>query len=233
MEIHDEFAQLEHAAVIPRFYRHLLQLQPDTDAVERGYSKSEVRRAVSKARRSGLVVERRTDREALDVFYRLHTATRRRLGVPTQPKRFIRRFQGLFDKGLGFVMLVHRGPEPAAAAVFLTFNGTLTYKYGASDAELLKLRPNNLLFSDAIRWGCQNGYRLLDFGRTELDNAGLRRFKRGWGTEELSLAYTYAPGSAAGNLQGDGVGRIAKKTIQRSPPAISRLVGETLYKHYG
>ena len=100
-------------------------------------------RAGSRGRRSraacggraakGCSAEFRTDRPALEDFYRLHVATRRRLGVPTQPRRFILAFEALFAAGLGFVLLVRRGDRPVAAAVFLAFGATLLYKYGASN----------------------------------------------------------------------------------------------------
>ena len=81
-----------------------------------------------------------------------------------------------------------------AAAVFLTSHDVLTYKYGASDARFLATRPNNLLFMEAIRWGCDNGYRSLDFGRTHWGQEGLRAFKLAWGSEERELRYRYLGG---------------------------------------
>jgi CelD/BcsL family acetyltransferase involved in cellulose biosynthesis len=212
--------------------RHLLPLAEDPAEVERGYSKSQVKRGIKKARREGLSYFRRTDAAALDAFYGLHLKTRRKLGVPTQPKRFIRRFERLFEAGLGFVGLVFDDERPIAAAVFLTHNGTITYKYGASDPERLGKRPNHLLFSEAIQWACKEGFRTLDFGRTEIDNEGLRSFKRSWGAEEVELAYTHlaerAPSPGGGRRD-----RLVAATIRRSPPFVGRLAGAALYRHFG
>lgn len=214
------------------FFRHLLPLAADPAEVEARYSKSQVKRGIKKAVREGLEWQRRTDVEALDAFYALHVRTRHRLGVPTQPKRFIRRFERLFDEGLGFVGLVLDDGRPVAAAVFLTCNGVVTYKYGASDAAALNKRPNNLLFSEAIRWACESGQRTLDFGRTEADNAGLRSFKRSWGAEEVELPYTHLGGAALepGSGRRD---RLVGAVIRRSPPFVGRLVGAALYRHFG
>lgn len=214
-----------------RFVRHLLPLTEDPAEVERYYAKSSARNT-RKARREGLRSERRTDAAALEAFYSLHLETRHRLGVPTQPKRFIRRFEQLFDAGLGFVGTVFDGPQPIAAGVFLTYNGTVTYKYGASAAGTLGKRPNNLLFAEAIRWGCEAGFRRFDFGRTEIENEGLRAFKRAWGATEIDLSYTYLaelePPSRPGLRD-----RVLNTTIRRSPTAVGRLAGEALYRHYG
>jgi CelD/BcsL family acetyltransferase involved in cellulose biosynthesis len=215
-----------------RFVSHELSLRPDPAEVEAGMAKNQIQ-ATRKAVREGLHGERRTDRAALDAFYALHLRTRHRLGVPTQPRKFIRRFGELFDQGLGFVWLVHERDEPIAAAVFLTCNGTVTYKYSASDSASLRKRPNNLLLLEAIRWSCEAGFRTFDFGRTELENEGLRAFKRSWGATELSLDYTglgdRRPEPEAESLRE----RLMSKTIRRSPVLVGRLAGEALYRHFG
>lgn len=232
LTIHAELDGIPGAHVQHGFFRHLLPLAADPAEVERGFSKSQIKRGIKKAVREGLVAERRTDTAALDAFYALHMPTRKKLGVPTQPKRFVRRFAGLFEAGLGFVELVKDGERPIAAAVFLTYNGTVTYKYGASDVSALGKRPNNLLFSEVIRQACGEGFHTLDFGRTDMDNEGLRAFKRSWGASEVELSYTYLtdePPSTEVPLRN----RIMTATIQHSPAGVSRLVGETLYRHFG
>lgn len=215
----------------PRFHRHVLGLTPDVAQVVAGFPRSQVRRGIAKAQRMGVTVGRRTDLAALDAFYALHLRTRRRLGVPTQPKSFIRRFAGLFADGLGFVSLATWEQRTIAAAVFLSFGDTLIYKYGASDPRYLDKRPNNALFMDAITWGCTNGHRRLDFGRTDLDNPGLRAFKLGWGAREESLSYTHFPPRGP---EGEGQAqRWAGAAIRRLPPSFGRLAGAALYRHFG
>jgi lipid II:glycine glycyltransferase (peptidoglycan interpeptide bridge formation enzyme) len=213
------------------FYHHEVPLGPDVETVRRGFSAS-VRRRVAKAERDGVEVVRGTGQEALDAFYRLHLLTRKRQGVPTQPKRFIRRFANLFERDLGFVLEARSEGETIAAAVFLGFNGVLTYKYGASSAAHLKRKPNNALFMEAMRWGCSNGYQTFDLGRTDIDNEGLRSFKRGWGATERILTYTKLSRRYQEPAH-HGVPSFARSLITRTPPITGRLVGEALYKHFG
>jgi CelD/BcsL family acetyltransferase involved in cellulose biosynthesis len=215
-----------------RFHHHLLPLEPDIAAVERRFAKPQVARGVRRAVREGLQAELRTDAVALDDFYALHVSTRRRLGVPTQPHRFILAFEALFEQGLGFALLVRRHDRPIAAAVFLTFGDTLTYKYGASDERFLGARPNNLLFMEAIRWGCEHGMRTLDFGRTHWHQDGLRAFKLAWGAEERELRYRLVGGAAPGGRSAR-VERWVGAAIRRSPPVAGRVIGEVLYRHAG
>ncbi|MGH2839098.1 MAG: GNAT family N-acetyltransferase [Thermoleophilaceae bacterium] len=216
---------------VQRYWRHTLRLEEDSAAVERR-ARAGIRRGASKARREGLTFERRTDAAAIDAFYKLHLRTRKHQGVPTQAKRFIDGLGSLFDRGHGFVALVLDGDRPVAAAVFLQLRDHLIYKYGASDRAALSKRPNNLLFSEVIRWGCEAGCRELDFGRTDLHHDGLREFKLGWGTEESPLHHTYSgmdvPDSGESAMQ-----RLMGPAIRHSPPSVSRLVGVALYRHFG
>ncbi len=213
------------------FYRHEVSLGPDVEAVRRGFTAS-TRRAVSKAERQGVEVVRGTGTADLDAFYALHLATRRRQGVPTQPKRFIRRFGQLFKRDLGFVLLARWESQTIAAALFLGFNGVLTYKYGASHPAYLDKRPNNAVLMEAMRLGCANGYTSFDLGRTDLDNEGLRTFKRSWGGRESTLSYTvlsrHQPRSSQTRVPG-----LVRSFIMRTPPITSRLLGEALYGHFG
>ena len=215
-----------------RFRHHVLALEPDVAAVERRFAKAQVRRGVRRAQREGLHAVRETDRPALEAFFRLHVATRRRLGVPTQPRRFILAFEHLFSQGLGFVLLVRSDERPLAAGVFLTLGDTLLYKYGASDERFLGLRPNNLLFMEAIRWGCEHGMRHLDFGRTHWDHESLRAFKLAWGAEEHELRYRHVGGAPPGGRSGRAMS-VLSAVIRHSPPGTSRAIGEVLYRHAG
>jgi CelD/BcsL family acetyltransferase involved in cellulose biosynthesis len=214
-----------------RYWRHVLTLDHDADNVARR-ARQGIRRGVTKARREGLSCSRRTDPAALDAFYRLHVRTRRHQGVPTQSKRFIVRLARLLASGNGFVAVVtDRDGATVAAAVFLRHRDHLIYKYGASHRAALPQRPNNLLFAEVIRWACDAGYRELDFGRTDLEQEGLRSFKRGWGAEEIPLHYTYV---GADPPAGDSLPqRLLAPAIRRSPPFVGRLVGAALYRHFG
>ena len=69
------------------------------------------------------------------------------------------------------------------------FGGEAVVKYAAFDKRFQALRPNNILVWSIIRWYCENGDKKLSFGRSDMNNDGLRRFKRGWNLEEGKLRY--------------------------------------------
>jgi len=237
LEVRGAVAEAADARVVDSYHQHEIALEPDAEAViNRFRRRSQLLRGARRAEREGLTVERHTGAEALGEFFRLHVATRRRQGVPTQPRRFILRFADLFADGLGFVMIVRDEGRPIAAAVFLSFNGTLIYKYGASDPSALGKRPNNLLFLEAIRNGCAEGFHTLDLGRTDKGHESLREFKLSWGAEERTLAYhelSDATPGTDGAAAGPGLAYRAAPIIRRSPPLVSRLIGEALYRYAG
>src|SRR6185436_13199361 len=162
------------------FWGHRLALEPDCEALF-ARTTGATRRAVRLARSHGLTVEISHTLDAVKTFYRLLGPTRRRHGVPPQPFRFFAALhEEVIGRQQGCVMLVRCGNTPVAGAVFLHAQQTAIYKYGASLAAWQHLRPNNLLFWEAIEWHARRGFTQLCFGRTALGNEGLRRFKLGW-----------------------------------------------------
>jgi hypothetical protein len=149
-----------------------------------------VRRGVRKAGNADLRIERNSNLESVRAFYRLHCHTRRRQGVPPQPFRFFEKIsQHVLEAGHGDVFTALHGSKIVAAAVFFQHGSQVIYKFGASDRASQGLRPNNLLMLEAIKWYASRGMATLDFGRTSLPAAGLRRFKLGFGTREERLEY--------------------------------------------
>ena len=104
-------------------------------------------------------------RDLTEHFYGLHTRARRRQGIPVQPRRFFEvLWRRMIDTGLGYCLLAEIDSKPVAGAVFLTWNGTTTYKFGASDPVFLKYRPNHLIFWHAIQSASADGHHAFDFG---------------------------------------------------------------------
>jgi CelD/BcsL family acetyltransferase involved in cellulose biosynthesis len=215
-----------------RGLRHTLQLDHDPERTF-GRFKPNVRNKIRSADRSEVTIAR--EKKEVDVtrtFYELHTATRRRLGVPVQPRRyFFLLWQRILEPGLGFLLVARAGGEPVAAAVFLAWNGTIVYKYGASDPAAWKLRPNNALLWHAISCACEDGYSIFDFGRTDPANDGLREFKRGWGTEEASLAYAVLGPTRVSAVNTERAARLTAPVIRHAPHFVCRGLGRALYRY--
>ena len=210
--------------------RHTLALSGDAGAVHARLSTMH-QRNIRKAQRAGVKIFRGTSDAELELFYRLHLRTRRRHGVPVQPRRFFQLLQRrVIGAGHGFVVGAAVDGAPVAAAVFLTWNGVLTYKYGASDERWWQHRPNNLVLWSAIEWGCQSGHRIFDLGRSDFADQGLRAFKDGWGATEAPLVYSSTAARArAGNRP--MIEHALAAVIRHGHPWLSRAVGELLYRY--
>ena len=166
----------------------------------------------------------------VDVFYPLQLMTRRRLGLPAQPLRFFRLlWTDVLEQGLGHLTIVEAGGRPIAAAVFLEWNGVTVYKYGASDPRMWHLRPNNLIFAEEIAGACRAGQSTFHFGRTDVDDEGLQRFKLGWGAVEEPLRSTWFGG--APSAESSGPPALLRTVMRRSPPFAVRAIGAALYRY--
>jgi CelD/BcsL family acetyltransferase involved in cellulose biosynthesis len=211
--------------------RHLLSVQTDSSELRR--LKPSVARHVKAAQRAGVRVRLSRSDVDLATFYRLHVETRRRLGVPVQPRRFLRAiWTHLIDPGLGFVAVAEgSGGKPVAAALFLVHGRTAVYKYGASDAAQWRLKPNHLLFWSVIQWCSENGIEVLDFGRSELESEGLRQFKSSWGAVEVPLVYARLGSAGGAPGAGGRLTSVMNAVIRRSPAVVCRAAGELLYRY--
>lgn len=226
------FAAWPGATPSLEFFGHQLDLTAGETSLF-GRLESSVRRGVRKAQSAGLKVERSASLEAISGFYRLHCGTRRRHGVPPQPFRFFGSIQRhVLAPGHGTVFSVSHAGRILAAAVFFHHGRHAIYKFGASDLAAQELRPNNLLMWEAIRHYAGLGCELLDFGRTSVGNAGLRRFKRGFGCSERQLAYArYDFRRSAFVAQVDRAEGAANRLLGRLPPPVFRMLGALLYPH--
>ena len=219
-----------HARRVVMGLTHRLPLDPDPGVVLATLHPSQVQRSIAKAAREGVTVRRgETKVDLTEIFYGLHLMSRRRLGVPIQPRRFFELlWDYVLDPGLGFVLVAEHNSRPVAAAVFLSWNRTLVYKFGASDHRHLDCRPNHAVMWRAIVDGCESGYRQFDFGLTETHETGLRSFKSRWGTIESEVVCS---------VYGDGRGVRQRppgalaSVVRYAPPWVCRTLGELLYRH--
>jgi len=219
----------------PRFKQHRLDLTGDYENVFRKFSKSQTQRSILKAEKLGVVAERRKDAGAVEEFVQLNYSTRKKHGLPPQPDSFFwNLYELLISKNLGFVSTAKVSNETIAAAVFLHYKDMVYYKFGASKESFHGFRPNHKLMWDAIKWGCENGYKLFDFGRTDIDGDGLLRYKRGWGTKESDVIYhRLCEDKTPLSVTGKGVLEHLNPVLRKTPLPVLKVIGRVLYRHVG
>lgn len=225
-------AGFDNAPPSVTFLGHWLDLNRGADGLWSCLDDS-VRRALRKAVRAGVEVCCETSWESVEHFYGLHCQTRRMHGLPPQPLSFFRNIhRHLIARGAGCVFSARHQGQLLAAAVFLHRGRHAVYKFGASDKSRQDLRANNAVMWEAIKRYAAEGFESLDFGRTSCQQAGLRRFKLGWGTRETAIAYwkfdLRRRAFAAGKDRSTGW---HTALFRRLPLPVLRWLGARLYPH--
>jgi hypothetical protein len=179
--------------------------------------------------RKGVRVTRGNAADDIEIFYRLQTLTRRRLGVPVQPRRFFDLISNrVLADGHGFVATATLDSDVLAACLYLTHNGTIVAKYAASDPGRPETGAGHLIHWEVMSTACAQGYHTYDLGRTDLGADGLRTYKTRMGAEERPLVYTHIARSPS--TKRPNVGGISQRFIQSSPAWVCRALGEAFYR---
>jgi hypothetical protein len=180
-----------------------IDLEPGWPAVSAGFTSS-VRRAVRKAERSGVVVERRTDTGAMAEFHRLYRLSVLRWSEGTRVPRRLMELRGRLAEpaakydavsaqlgdDCGVWLARHEGAV-VGAIVVLSHGREHAYWRGAMDLELAgPVRATDLLQASAIEHACDRGARRYAMGLTA-PGSGLARFKSGFGAD-LRVSHEYA-----------------------------------------
>jgi lipid II:glycine glycyltransferase (peptidoglycan interpeptide bridge formation enzyme) len=232
MEVRWSLSEQAEIQRVLQFVLHTIQLEPDPAQVSKRFKRTHLQN-IHTAEERGVKVEFGDQLKHLKAFYDLQLETRKRHGVPAQPwKYFELLWKHIVKTGMGFVLLATKDDEYIAGMVYLGWGRTLIAKYAASREDHFNLRPNNLLFWEGIRWGCQNGFTVFDMGRTEVENTGLRNFKSRWGALEEPLYYSTIPSRPA-PLGNSRLEHVMHTVIQHSPLWVCRFSGELLYRQFG
>ncbi|MBX2992032.1 MAG: GNAT family N-acetyltransferase [Bacteroidetes bacterium] len=232
IEIHSNVAASGQIFRVGEFVQHILQLNRPADELFTKFEKRTTQRSIRIAEKSRIVVRECKTSEDFEAFYALHWKTRRRLGVPVQPKSlFIGLWHHVLQPGLGYCLVAHKNERPVAGGVFLKFNNTIAFKYSASDDAYKASCPSHAFLWEGIKRGIADGCTTLDFGRTDKGNCGLRRFKNNWGATEEELIYT-AITDRPPTHRSPMLDKILRQVIRHSPQIVCRAAGEVLYKHF-
>lgn len=222
----------------PYFYykKFYLDLKPGLNFLWKRFKQKSIRYPIKKAQNYGVEISHSRDKEDVLLFYKLNLLTRKKHGVFPQPyKFFLNIHQKLLSSDYGFMLIAYYRNRPIAASIFFTYNHIIHHKFNASDPNYLRYQPNHLILWTAIQWAVENGYKIMDLGRTAPDNIGLMAFKRHWGAKEFDLPYYYWPNirGASSTKESNVKYRIASSIISRTPLPVLKFAGHFFYKYFG
>jgi hypothetical protein len=215
------------------FCLHRLSLERPLDTLFRNFHRNCIQRKIQRAEREELVYESGRSEALLVKFYDLQLRTRRRHGLPPQPVRWFRNLVELLGDNLT-IRLASKDQSPVAAILTLSNKTTVTFKYGCSDERLHNLGGTPFLLWKAIEEAKCQGMLEFDLGRSELDHAGLVRFKDRMGAVRTMLPYWRYP-----SVKTVDAGRptwriqIAKAIFSLVPDPVVVASGKFLYRHIG
>jgi hypothetical protein len=216
------------------YLRHTLDLMNSPDEIFRTFRKG-TKSAIKKAEKENIEIRISNSEDSIEEFYQLNCITRKFHGLPPQPKRFFRSaYRHILKRNMGLVILaLHRGIT-IGGGVFFHFGSKAVYKYGASRREYQDLRGNNLVVWSSINHYLEKGFTHFCFGRTEIENEGLRIFKNGWGTQEHILNYYRYDLHHGRFIPGQGrVSGFQNMLFGKMPIPLLKIIGAISYRHVG
>ncbi len=161
----------------------MLELASDPDRMWKGFN-AKLRNQIRKAMKSDLTASW-CGSEGLSSFYDVFSVNMRDLGSPVHSRGFFASILEEFSDSVR-LLLVRKDRQVIGGGLCILFRDTMIIPWASSRRDCRSLCPNNLLYWEAIRWGCENGYRKFDFGRSA-PGSGTYRFKKQWGAVEQPL----------------------------------------------
>lgn len=149
-------------------------------------TRKNIKRAMQKQQ---VEIEEVNKEEELITCYHLLKNTYRRVSVPLADfSLFKAAFEVLLPKKMIRITLARVKGHPVAVSLDLLYKKKIYAWYGGVDRQYKSYLPNELLTWDVLKWGCQNGFELYDFGgagRPE-QKYGVRDFKAKFGGQQVN-----------------------------------------------
>jgi FemAB-related protein (PEP-CTERM system-associated) len=133
--------------------------------------------------------------EAVDTFYEIFAVNMRNLGTPVYPRKWFRNICRRMPQETK-ILTIWDGRQAVASAFLTTFRDTLELPWNASCPETRGRFAGVWLHWTMLQWAAQNGYRCVDFGRSN-NGSGSHRFKKPFANREFPLHwYQWLPAGA-------------------------------------
>jgi CelD/BcsL family acetyltransferase involved in cellulose biosynthesis len=198
-----------------------------------------IKKAVNKAQRLGLYVRPAETEADLREWYILHLGTMRRNAVPARPYRFFANlWENLRPQGLMELLLAEHQKDGRkrilAGTIFLRLGRTVSCAFNGSRFADISLRPNDIMYWEAINDAYRRGFEFFDFGEVAEGNSDLARYKTKWGATPVRLYRYYYPDlPAPKSAKVDShysVGSISQKIWKYVPLKLTEWMGDQVYR---
>ena len=211
---------------------HAIDVEPNEDRAWETLNGS-ARRAIRKARDSGIEIRVSDDPTALRTFYELHLSVRKhKYRLLAQPFEFFLALAENFGDRL-VLLGAWQGDTLVAGVLYLAWGDTLYYKFNASSGTELGARPNDLLMWEGTRYAVSAGLSTVDLGRTDADHESLARYKSKYATREGSITFlrsgVFERDPALAAILGPLTELMTRPEV---PDEVTEAVGALTYRHF-
>lgn len=149
---------------------------------------SKLRSQISKPMKEGMS-SRIGKSEEIDCFYEVFATNMRDLGTPVYPKKFFRNILESFPDN-SWINTIYTGRQPVASGFLIGFKERMEIPWASSLRKYNRQSPNMLLYWNCLKFSCEQGYHVFDFGRST-PGEGTYRFKEQWGAKPAQLYWNY------------------------------------------
>jgi serine/alanine adding enzyme len=192
---------------------------------------TKLRNKIKRAEREKVTIRFGREDE-LDSFYHVFAINMRDLGTPVYSKRLFASVLRELPEST-WIGTVYLESEPVAAGLLVGFRESIEVPWASSLRRVNPLRLNTLLYWHLLKFSCEHGFRLFDFGRSS-PGSGPYEFKRQWNPEAVDLHWQYwvPPGAPLPELSPDNPKfQLAVRMWQRLPVPLTRLIGPSIVRN--
>ncbi len=165
-----------------------LKLPQNSEELWKSFS-SKLRSQIRRPEKEGMY-SRLGKEEELDSFYTIFSMNMRDLGTPVYSKEIFRNIFSEFPETTRICTIYSKWADPVASGFLVGFKEILEIPWASSLRSYNHYSPNMLLYWSALKFACENGYKVFDFGRSTPEE-GTYRFKEQWGAKPTQLYWHY------------------------------------------
>ena len=137
----------------------------------------------------------------------------------------------LSKHNLIYLPIIYKENDPVAAGFVLDFKDTFYLEYTASEKKYFNLNPNHKLFWEIIKLALNNQAKIVDFGRSAVDNKDLITFKEQWNTKKHNIHHYFLPKTDVLHSNKKMFVSILERVNKILPKKILELEGRIIYRH--
>jgi len=193
---------------------------------------SKLRSQIKRPEKVGMYVKSGREEE-LESFYDVFSTNMRDLGTPVYSKEFFKNILEEFPETTRINTVYAKMGNPVASGFLVGFKEILEIPWASSLRSYNQYSPNMLLYWNAFKFACENGYRVFDFGRSTIGE-GTYRFKEQWGAKPTQLYWHYwmRNGGPLPELNPKNPKyQLAIKIWQKLPVGLTKIIGPMIVKN--